>query len=438
MFWPFRRKLEIKQSTRDLVLTDLTNDFLANCLLEENITPQKAFGFYRKNSSVATAVDMIADSFEQIEPILKFSDGTIAEASPVLDLLKNPNSFMTWSDFAARIARHYLLTNECPLFAIGAINLSPSEIYPIKPTMLSITTGQNEFVDVFYVGQGIGTGEYRRQIAKQRISRYYDGPLKELYRIMGFTSAPNEGRADSPLQAAALETNQQIKGRIHNMKLLDNGGRLSLLIVFGDEVINDDQHKERTQRINETFSGPENAGRIGVISGGDVKEIKEMGVTQKDMDYAELDKIAGQAIYFRYKIPLPLITTSAATFNNFRTAIEMLYDFAVLPLADKLFNGLSRFLLPRFGIDLNQAEITYNPDSLQALKARRLDELKLKKDIGIETINELREAIPNRGPIEGGDLLYQSATLIPVGSDLTATETMANESQPTGSAQDQA
>jgi len=413
-----RKQVETKSATRSVILDDLTSDFISSCLLEENITPQKAFKFYRKNSSVATAVDMIADSYEQIEPIIQLPDGSILEQHPVLDLLRNPNSFMTWSDFAARISRNYLLTNQSHFYALGGVTVSPSEIYPIKPTNVSVITGGSEYVETFYVGQGVGVGEYIRELAKQRISRYYDGALKELYRISGFSSMSTDGGADSPLQAAALETNQQIKGRVHNLKMLENGGRLSLMVIFKEEQLSDDEHKERTQRINESWSGPENAGKIGVMSGSDIQDVKEMGVNQKDMDYAELDRIASQAIYFRYKIPLPLITVTASTFNNMQTAIEMLYDFAVLPLADKLFTGMSRFLLPRFGIDLNQAKITYNPESLQALKSRRLEELKQRKDIGVETINEMREQIPNRDPIDGGNTLYQSATLVPVGTDI--------------------
>jgi len=418
MWNPFKKQVEQKSATRSIILDDLTSDFISSCLLEEIVTPQKAFKFYRSNSSVATAVDMIADSFEQIEPIVQLPDGSILEQHPVLDLLRNPNSFMTWSDFAARISRNYLLTNQSHFYALGGLTVSPSEIYPVKPTNVSVTTGDSEYVETFYVGQGVGVGEYLRELAKQRISRYYDGALKELYRISGFSSMSTDGTADSPLQAAALETNQQIKGRIHNLKMLDNGGRLSLMVIFKEEQLSDDEHKERTQRINESWSGPENAGKIGVMSGGDIQDVKEMGVNQKDMDYAELDRIAAQAIYFRYKIPLPLITVSASTFNNMQTAIEMLYDFAVLPLADKLFTGLSRFLLPRYGIDLNQAKITFNPESLQALKSRRLDELKARKEIGVETTNELREQIPNREPVDGGDTLYQSATLVPIGTDI--------------------
>jgi hypothetical protein len=136
------------------------------------------------------------------------------------------------------------------------------------------------------------------------------------------------------------------------------------------------------------------------------------------MDYAKLDNTASQAIYQRYKIPLPLVTTEATTFNNMSTAIELLYDMAVLPLADTMFAGLSMFLLPRYGLDPAKVQITYNPESINALKQRRLNEIEQRKKIGIETINELREQLPNRDRVQGGDVVLQPATLIPVGTDI--------------------
>jgi len=51
--------------------------------------------------------------------------------------------------------------------------------------------------------------------------------------------------------------------------------------------------------------------------------------------------------------------------------------------------------------------------------ARRLDEIEKRRKINIETINELREFLPGSDkPIEGGDILYQPSTLIPVGFDI--------------------
>lgn len=422
MRFPWTKKVETKasqQATRSILIDSLANPFLYDCLTGETVTPTRAFNYFRQNSSIATAVDIIADAFEQIKPIIMMPDGSILDESPILDLLYMPNSYMTWNDFATRISRHYLLTSQCHFYGMGATTLPPSEIYPVKPINVSAQTMDDEFVDIFNVQSGIGNGSYKMETSRQNVSRYYDGPLKELYRVSGFSSMPTDATADSPLQAAALEANQQIKGRIHNLKVLDNGGRLSLLVVFKDEQLTDDEHRERTRMINETYAGSNNAGKIGVMSGGDIEKIQEMGITQKDMDYAELDSMAKQSIYSRYKIPLPLISNDASTFNNLATGIEMLYDFAVLPLADKMFSGLTRFLLPRFGIDLkSNVKITYNADALQPLKARKLKELQERKNIQLETTNEIRESIPNRKPVDGGDVLYQNATLIPLGMDI--------------------
>jgi hypothetical protein len=336
----------------------------------------------------------------------------------VLDLLKHPNSYMDWSGFAARIARHYLLTKDCPMYAMGVNTMPPQELFPVRPTFLAYTTGGNEYVDVFHVGSGVAQGEYKQELSKDKIARYYDQTgLGELYRISGFSSMSTDARPDSPLQAAALETSQQLKGKIHNVQLLTNGGRPSMLVIF-KERLDDDKHKEQSQRLNETLGGPENAGKIMVASGGDLQSVEELGKTPKDMDWSAMNATADKAVYFRFRIPLPLVTTDSTTFDNMGTGVEMLFDFAVLPLTDKMLSGLSRFLLPRFKISPDDMQITYNKDSLQPLKKRMLAELKERKEIGVETVNEIREAMPNREPVEGGDVIYQNATLVPMGTDI--------------------
>jgi phage portal protein BeeE len=220
------------------------------------------------------------------------------------------------------------------------------------------------------------------------------------------------------LQAAALETSQQLKGKIHNVQLLSNGGRPSMLIIFKDTGVDDDEMRRRLKALNEKVAGENNAGVIMGIEGGEVQSVTEMGKTPKDMDFATLQGTSDKSIYFRFRIPLPLVTTDSTTFDNMTTGVEMLYDFAVLPTADTLLSGLSRMLLPRFKIGIDEARITYDRDSLRPLKKRMLDELEQRKKIGVETVNEIREAMPNRDPVEGGDVIYQPATMIPIGTDI--------------------
>lgn len=396
------------------------SSFIGYSLLQDydRLTPLQAMEFYRRNSAIATSVDWIADSFEQIKPVLEDEEGAHSDDHDVIELLLSPNGFQTWSEFAGELSRHYLLTHNAFLGAIGNVNFAPSELYVVKSQNIEITADSlDNFPTSYLLSNGAARGEYFREIKKGE-ARFYSGPLKEIYQLNGFSSYSNNIWADSPLKAAALEAKQQLQGRIHNLQLLNNGGRLSLIVNFKDEnLIDDDELKERKERIQETLSGPNNAGAIAVISAPEMS-IEELGKTNKDMDYSELDRVASHAIYMRYKIPLPLVTPTAATYNNMRTAVEMLYDFAVLPHADTLFAALTKFLLPRFKLDPRQFRITYNPDTITALMERKLEQLKTRREIGIETINELRGLIPNREDLEGGDILYQPANLIPVGEDI--------------------
>jgi HK97 family phage portal protein len=413
-----RKSAESIERKSNVVIGDIPIDsFLAFALnTTGRVSASQAMRFYRENSSVATAVDLIAESFEQIQPVLQLEDGKFIDEHEVLDLLNTPNGFQTWQGFGGQLSRHYLLKHDSHINALGNVNRPPIELFAIKPQNVNTQEDtRDSFPKMYLVPTGAGHGSYNRQ-ESVRVARFYDGTLKELYHIMGFSSRSTNIEGDSPLEAAALETKQQIQGRVHNLSLLEKGGRLSLIVSFAD-TMNDDQHTERKKRINEQLSGAENAGNIAVISAKDMN-IKEVGQNNKDMDFAELDRIAGQAIYLRYKIPLPLVTLDASTFNNMQTAITLLYDQAVLPHADTIFSGLSKMLLPRYKLDPNKIRITYNPDTITALMDRRLEQLEKRKKINIETINELRSQLPNREPIENGDILYQPATLVPVGEDL--------------------
>jgi HK97 family phage portal protein len=398
-----------------------TGSFLEWALLGlGQVTATQAMRFYQDTAAIATAVDMIAESFEQIQPVIQLPDGSFSKDDPVLELLKSPNGFDTWHQFAGQLSRHYLLTHNSHMSALGTVTLPPIELYSLKPQNLTVMENfRDSYPDRYMVTQGIGKGTYDRNRKGVGIVRFFDGNLKELYHIMGFSSRSNNTHGDSPLNSAALEAQQLIEGNTHNLTMLKKGGRLSLIVSFKEEGrISDDQHQERKKRINEDLAGSGNAGGIAVLSGPEVN-IKEAGVSNKDMDYAKLRELASLAVYSRYKIPLSLVTIKASTFNNLETGIVFLYDNAVLPLADVLFSGLSVMLLPRYGRDPAKERITYDPESITALMDRRLNQIKIRKEIAVETANELRELLPGRQPLgPEADILYQDANKIPLGTDI--------------------
>lgn len=379
------------------------------------MTPQQAMRFYQECSSVAIAVDLIADEIEHIMPVLQDESGKFSADHEVLRLLRNPNGFSNWSGFIGAAARHYLLTREAFFYGGGGVSRPPLEIFPVKPQSIStIENARDRYPQNFLVTDGPASGSYERQERARKIN-YYDGGLRELFRICGFSSRTDETRADSPLEAVALEARQQIKGRVHNLALLENGGRLSLIVQFKDSL-DQDELQARRDSINRALGGASNAGKIATVSSQDM-EIHDAGTNNKDMDYSMLDAVAREALFLRYKIPLPLVSNEASTDNNMEHAVFHLYDRAVLPLYDVLLDGLGRFLLPRYGLDPSRVCLTYNPESIEALVARRIKMLLDRKALGVETYNELRAQLPNREPLVGGDVLYHPATLVPAGTD---------------------
>jgi len=417
MKWPWTKDEPVTQ--RKSVTIPLPTGSLAEYMFGYggHLSNVKAMKFYQTSSAIATSVDLIADAFEQIVPVLKAEDGTLINDHEVLDLLKNPNGFDTWMDFAGAISRYYLITHDVYITASGSVKRPPVELWPVAPQNLTTQQAEVTYPLSYNVSQGVLKGNFTRQEIRRAV-RFYENNLKELYHIMGFSSRNVQINGDSPLQAASLEAKQLLAGATHNLSLLKNGAKLSLLVVFKEVGGTDDEQQEGLLKMKEQLTGPENAGAIATMANADLSDIKEMGITNKDMDYAKLQDFANQSIYLRYKIPLPMVTLKASTFNNMKTAIEFFYDMAVLPTADKIFGGLSKFLLPRYGIDPTKMQITYNKESIQALKQRQLDELEQRAKVGIETDNELRELLVNRESYKGGEIHYKAANLVPVGEEL--------------------
>lgn len=386
------------------------------------VSASKAMVFYRNDSAVATAVDMIAEAIEQIMPVLLKTEGkdkVYDNKHPAVLALLNPNPFETYREFIGKLARHYLLTHDAYYLMFGIVTRPPLQMYAPKPQNISVITAKDNYPSSFLLtGNEIGYGSYIRveDIGKSKVN-YYDGGVREIYRIMGFSSRNDDTEADSPLEAAAVDIKQQIRGKYHNLAVLENGGRLSLIFSFKDKIGNDDVHRERKKLIYEQLTG-RNKGGIAVISSKDV-DIKEVGKSNKDMDFANLNASAREAVYMRYKIPLPLITTDATSYNNVENAIFDFYNNTVLTNCDTLFAGISKVYLPRYNLDPAVYRLTYDPESIAVIIRQKLKEIEQRAKINIETKNELRALLPHREPMgPEADVLYQPAMMVPVGTDL--------------------
>lgn len=407
-------EVETKSSTKVLGLSEELGSFLKFGSTGTAVTPTSAMNLYNKSSAVSIPINYIAEAFASINPVLK--EGTeIINNHPVLELLQAPSPFFTQDLFLESLGKNYLITGECELVALGNINRPPLELQPINPKNVTINEGQSGLATSMIVSGETLMGAYNL-VQRGRSVRYLRNNLAELKQIRNYSTRNNSLlRGQSPLVSASAEVRQNIEGNNHNVSLLVNGGRVSLVFNF-DADMSDDDFETTKQRVREQYGGSGNAGEIGVTAGGKL-QISELSKSNRDMDFAQLQTMARTAVALQYKFPLPLLSTEAATFNNYKEAKAALFDDAVLPLADRIFGGLSDFLLPRFGLDPSKVRITYSMDQITALTSRRNEELKLRRELNLESLNEMRTLI-GREPVDGGDVVMAPANMIPAGSDL--------------------
>jgi len=425
---PFKRSPVLDQKSHNLFFQHVANvgrgtftEFLLG--MGGRMRAKEAVSFYQQSSAVSMAIDKIAEQIEQIEPVLRTDNGKFETDHEILDLINNPNGFESRQEFIGAVARNYLLTHDSIVYAEGSISSAPISIWAVKPQAVNIQEDRiDNYPDSYHILVGPARGRYKR-LRKDNKWRFTDSNLREIYQIKGFSSSISNTFADSPLEAIALEVRQQILGRYHNLKLLQNGARLSLVAIFGD-TLDEDQLDARKQALNETLAGPNNAGKIAVINADELK-LEEFGINNKDMDFINLDKVAFEAIMNRYGVPLPLVRMDASTFNNMENAVTQFFDGPVLQNFQTIYSGLGKMLLPRYGLDPAKFELTYNPDSIDALRKRHIDELsKLIKD-GVITINEYRDKIRSEA-VAGGDEILWPANMIPVAQDIFTLENIDN------------
>lgn len=396
------------------------NSFLAHALSGGPVTSYQAQSYYRENAAVSTAVDMIASAAEQIPLRIKdLSDGSFTSSANVLEFLQKPNPAEDYRTMIGSAFRNYLLTGNSYFSAIGNVNRAPLQLWSVSPSNISpVENGADNYPQSFLISSGGPyKGDYIRVLEGNDWRFITVNSLQELTQIRNYTSKSSKVQGDSVLESIMRDINQQIAGKIHNAALLNNGGSVSLVAVFKDRL-SADEMMERKERVKSELAGAQNAGRVAVIQSSDM-ELKDFGTSNRDMDYVNLDDISTKAVYMRYNIPLALVTTDASTYNNYQEARLDFYDRAVLPTFDIVISGLSQMLLPRMNIDPRRFALTYNPENIPTLRTRMLEELGIRKDINIETINELRGILPSRPAIgPEGDRIYQPSTLVPLNDQL--------------------
>lgn len=415
----FQRIFQKKVETKSVSCFDVFDLPGLGSRLPNNISAFQALEFYGSVAPVNLAVNKIVDQYETIPPVVENRNAKVID-HPVLELLKNPNANITQNEFMREVSIHYVVTGNAYIVATGNVNNAPLELFVVNPAEVVVDPSTlDPFPVAITVHLGTETIRFTRSseitsFTSKRV-RFISNNNRELWHIKNFNPLPFRLKGMSPLQPIFLEIQQYINASIHNNSLLMRGATLSGVFSLQDTETQLDQAQQDQLRaqISKFYSGAENAGKAFLTSKIDFKPMTQ---SNRDMDFGELKESVFQMIVNVLKIPLPLVVSDNMAFNNVDNATLALYDNAVLPLAHRLFNELSLFLLPRYpGSD--KLKITFVLSELPALEPRRNAELVKEQSLNVLTIDEVRQMLGREPLMSGGDQLYIPANLVPVGED---------------------
>ena len=367
---------------------------------------------YLKNAIVYRCVNEISKGASAVPFIIKAGD-QIVEQHPLIDLLNRPNPLQSYSEFFNSLFGYVLLSGNAYILKVGSELGQPKELHQLRPDRINIKGGGNPIPEKY---------EY---ILNGRVHQTYmidqENGFSELKHVKLWNPL-DDYYGLSPMSAAAVEVDQFNMSSKHNVNLLQNGARPSGAVIFKPQDdagfavnLTESQRQQLLTDLNNRFSGAGNAGRPMLLEGD--FDWKEMGLSPKDMDFAQLKNMSATDIALCFGVPSQLVgVPDAQTYSNVAEARLALYEETIIPHLRKIASDLNEWLVPMFD---ERLRLEFDIDAIPALSERRR---KIYENVtsavreGIMTRNEARGII-GLEPVQGADDLYVSANLFPIGDE---------------------
>ena len=364
---------------------------------------------YLKNAIVYRCVNEIAKGASSVPFVLKIGD-QIIEEHPLKDLLMRPNPLQSYSEFFNSLYGYILLSGNAYILKVGGEIGAPKELHQLRPDRIQIKGGMSAIPDRY---EYVMNGQVRNTFKVDQVNGYSElkhiklwNPLDDYYGL-------------SPMSAAAVEVDQFNMSSKHNVNLLQNGARPSGAIIFKPQDdagfavnLTESQRQQLLTDMNNRFAGTKNAGRPMLLEGD--FDWKEMGMSPKDMDFANLKHMSATDIALCFGVPSQLVgVPDAQTYANVAEARLALYEETIIPHLRKVASDLNEWLVPMFD---DRISLEFDIDSIPALSERvkrTYENVTSAVREGIMTRNEARQQL-NLEPVDGADDLYISANLFPI------------------------
>lgn len=264
-------------------------------------------------------------------------DRTEVTSHGVLDLLENPNPFMSRKQLMAAGQQHNDLTGETNLIVGRAPGVKyPIDLYPCRPDRLQPVPDRDRFL----AGWVYSLGSERVPLENDELLRWTQPSPLDPYRGMG------------PIQSIMRRLNSEKYGQEWQAAFFANSARPGGIIEV-DRRLGDDEFKEMTERWRDQHQGVSKAHRVAVIENG-AKWI-ETSYSLRDLQMAELSTVSRDVVLVAFGFPKAMLgIVEDVNRANAEAGEYMFARWLTVPRLDDWKGMFNRQLLPLFDKNLNK------------------------------------------------------------------------------------
>lgn len=227
---------------------------------------------FRASSLVHSCTKKIGEKMSTIEYELYQLRGLKAnyiEQHEVLDLLAKPNSLMSGSQLVEITSIYLSLLGDCYWYKTRNARGEIIELWLMRPDLVSVVPAKDGTVVAYKFRSG---GTETSYPAEDVIHFKESDPLSDYYGYSATKAAMEVIRAD-------------VYAKKWNTRFFYNSARPDAILTTEQEVGKEDRNEIRENWVQK-YGGWENAQKVAVLSHG--LQYKQVSVTQKDMDFANM------------------------------------------------------------------------------------------------------------------------------------------------------
>ncbi|AVP87441.1 Phage portal protein [Candidatus Phycorickettsia trachydisci] len=373
-----------------------TTNYLENFYFSDPYEPKAGIESYRNNVIVNRCVNVIAQSAGHVPWVVmqKTSSGfEKVTFHHLARLLKKPNPMKAGAEFFAEIIANKLLFGNSYILAISNNN-KPVELHSLNPQAVQVICEKGSIVGYKYI--------------TNNNTKYY--PVDSVNKHSQVLHIKNYHPTDPIYGLSCLDPASKLidlhnKSTEWNHTLLKNGARPSgALVVNNGGYLSEDQFERLRSELNDKYYGSNNAGKPMLLEGG--LDWKEMSISPKDMDFIESRNSAAREIALAFGVPPQLLGINGDnTYSNMQEARLALWEETLIPLLDKIADGLTNWLSFWFQ---DEFIVDFDRDSISVLTEKRQKLWSNLNNINFMSANEKR-AMANLPRIQNGDKVAEEA-----------------------------